>query len=507
MEGRKTPPVLPRVPSLKNLFTPKGDQEGDSKSDAGKSDTDAAKQLDALAITSDNEDDDELTDLYLKYTSADPIGSMLLNLATDNSNLCDKVGLHKSHTSIKALAKTFYLHSNSQKQIEATSAERNLELIEQKLLEKELNSYMMTLGFPPPKAYSTEKKLLTVAQKSDAYRIFPVKNKFSGEPGSLGIVEYLYSMNSAQEACELSRPEFKDMILATTTGRAHALFLEWYANGETIETMYHNALTHYDTRLTPGEAKKQLFAYRIPKTKTMVDAVATIMDLASRAASALPPGESRSAYYNYEATEALLRALPPASRVTASNLHAQLSAKLGRSASITELSRALNIYRMSIDEEIKSKGVGPEGEKPPGKKFSKWNKNGNRNAGPATTFSVNMPNSPQGNQPGNSKPQSPQNSKTGGQQNPNQNKKGGKGGKKNWRKNFNSPGVNYCSLCGAVDHVASNGCANMRDDAGKIVHVMPTQTTCGLCPMMVSPRLQHPQHLCPFRAGGPFASN
>jgi hypothetical protein len=67
--------------------------------------------------------------------------------------------------------------------------------------------------------------------------------------------------------------------------------------------------------------------------------------------------------------------------------------------------------------------------------------------------------------------------------------------------------LQYCSLCGAVDHLASSGCINMRDDKGAHVNIMPTHGTCNMCPMSVNPRLNHPTYLCPWRPGGPFSSN
>jgi hypothetical protein len=76
----------------------------------------------------------------------------------------------------------------------------------------------------------------------------------------------------------------------------------------------------------------------------------------------LPEAAELHYRYNMEATEALLRSLPPAAKITATNLMAQLSAKLNRSATITELNRGLNVFRSSIDEEIRTKGCNPDKE-------------------------------------------------------------------------------------------------------------------------------------------------
>jgi hypothetical protein len=342
-------------------------------------------QLDELSIDDDDDDTAEMTERYMNFTRNDPIGATLLMLAADNSNLCAKVGLKKSHTSIRTLAKSFYLHTTAQRQMQASSFERSVELVEQHLLEKELNNYMMSIGYPPPTKFHPEAKLTTASAKAEAMKIFPTRNKFSGngQPGDLGVIEWLHLLGHSQAACELSRAEFKDMLLICSTGKAHMLILEWSTNGESIETIYHNVLTHYDNRLTPGEAKALLFQYKIPKSSSLSEAVSYIMDLAGRASSSLPPGEARTALYNLEATECLIRSLPPSAKITATNIQSQLSSKLGRAATITELNRGLNVYRTTIDSEIKSRGHVPDKEKAEKKPYKgKWQKKSA--AGPST---------------------------------------------------------------------------------------------------------------------------
>jgi hypothetical protein len=59
-------------------------------------------------------------------------------------------------------------------------------------------------------------------------------------------------------------------------------------------------------------------------------------------------------------------------------------------------------------------------------------------------------------------------------------------------------------LCGLNNHVAAQGCRNMIDQNGHVVQVQPCQSVCGSCPPSVTPRLNHPPMLCPFRVGGPL---
>jgi hypothetical protein len=318
---------------------------------------------------------------------------------------------------------------------------------------------MMSIGYPPPTKFHPEAKLTTASAKAEAMKIFPTRNKFSGngQPGDLGVIEWLHLLGHSQAACELSRAEFKDMLLICSTGKAHMLILEWSTNGETIETIYHNILTHYDNRLTPGEAKALLFQYKIPKSSSLSEAVSHIMDLAGRASSSLPPGEARTALYNLEATECLIRSLPPSAKITATNLQSQLSSKLGRPATITELNRGLNVYRTTIDSEIKSRGHVPDKEKVEKKPYKgKWLKKSA--TGPSTMSLQTNPPTANGQQGAQSK-------------GPNQKNDKGKG--KKFVKKGPQGSLNYCSLCGGVDHLASQGCYNMRDDKGAHVNIMP----------------------------------
>jgi hypothetical protein len=57
---------------------------------------------------------------------------------------------------------------------------------------------------------------------------------------------------------------------------------------------------------------------------------------------------------------------------------------------------------------------------------------------------------------------------------------------------------NYCSLCGFKDHLATDGCPNVQDDMGKIIHVHPCQTTFPNCPSTIHPCLNHSATNCPF---------
>jgi hypothetical protein len=110
------------------------------------------------------------------------------------------------------------------------------------------------------------------------------------------------------------------MLLLCSTGKAHMLLLEWRMNEISVSYAYHNLITYFDTRLTPGEARVKLFAFWFGKSQSLLEGILQVMEWANRAASVLPPGVSRDNMYNLEATECLMQALPGNSRAMVQNL-------------------------------------------------------------------------------------------------------------------------------------------------------------------------------------------
>ena len=71
-------------------------------------------------------------------------------------------------------------------------------------------------------------------------RIFPLKNKFSGNTGSdsLPIHEFFSLMEAAQIQMRLTEKEFLHMLLMCTSHRAHELIQQWVDQGESIGNIY-----------------------------------------------------------------------------------------------------------------------------------------------------------------------------------------------------------------------------------------------------------------------------
>jgi hypothetical protein len=341
-------------------------------------------------------------------------------------------------------------------------------------------------------------------------------------------------MKVAQDHAQLSEEEFIDRMLACSTGLAHELLLEWKTNGENVATIYHNLLINFDKRLSAEEAKQQLLSYKISRNSTLAKAESSIMLLASRAASQMPEGSSRVAYYNLEACNTIIRALPPLSSANVNNLYNQVSARLGRAATFAELSRAMNLYRVSIDSDIKANGAVNQFK---ARKFPDINFKG-RTGGlrqKLTAFSINAQSgqkrsiydsqrfsgakgaynnnvsfTPKPLQVGrpkfspnrfdmNIKPQNKINEQRWDPKHRHNNKN------RFGSNNANSL-IRNCSYCGMRGHKAQD-CHNIVSDSGKRIELLPTQGTCSKCPSRISPRLHHPEALCPYRVGGPLNKN
>jgi hypothetical protein len=505
------------------------------------------------------EDDyDELTK-SATYTQNHPMGRILLDMATEEEK-------NKKNKNIKVerLCQNFY----EAMQLDSMNRERQfaqlIKQVEENLVKRELTSHTVTMDIRPPQCFNPRATLLTMAQKNECLRLFPTRNKFGNvsKDQSVDVVEFLYAMNSAHEACKISKEEFKDMLLASTTGKPHSLIRGWISSGYDIDTIYHYLQVHFDKRLSPQEASLQLKSYRAPKSSSLADVQAHLMELASRACSQVPEGPSRTALFDLELTQSLIRSLPTESQKQVQTKFNDLSAKQRRAATAAELSQALHSIRHIIDEDIKKNGIDrhdrshsnfrnmknfihkkrPTGapinttkpsykantayvsyypnnsweadnhsmiEEIEGPRYNYIPRHYNvlKYYAPKTFATMNIP----------LRENTPLN-KTG-RNNINPRSNGLNRSMATSRSNFNNgqrptlnrqqhkngpPHSHYCSLCGKKNHLASHGCPFMIDDNGKRISVLPTHSTCSDCPPQINPRLNHPTPLCPYRKGGPF---
>lgn len=507
------------------------------------------------------EDDyDELTK-SATFTQNHPMGRILLDMTTEE----EKNKKSNKNLKIERLCQNFY----EAMQIDSRNRERQfaqlIKQVEENLVKRELTSHTVSMDIRPPQCFAPKPTLHSMAQKNECLRLFPTRNKFGNmsKDQSVDVVEFLYAMNSAHEACKISKDEFKEMLLACTTGKPHSLIRGWISSGYDIDTIYHYLQVHFDKRLSPQEASLQLKAYRAPKSSSLADVQAHLMELASRACSQIPEGPSRTALFDLELTQSLIRSLPTESQKQVQTKFNDLSAKQRRAATAAELSQALHSIRHIIDEDIKKNGVDRydrshsnfRNMKPFGRKIrptgtpsgttkplfkanasyvshyprNKWEMDDNYSIrdydGPSYSYNSQYYDLPKIYAPKTFATMSmPMKeitplSKTGrNNENPRVNrfsknlaspKRSYNNGQRpivNGQQHKNGPpNSHYCSLCGKRNNLASHGCPFMIDDNGKRISVLPTHNICSDCPAHINPRLNHPTPLCPYRKGGPFA--
>jgi len=495
-------------------------------------------------------DTNENPSIQQDFTMKHPLGQILIAMLTENTKLADKCNMRDMTISMDELCRNFYNYQMLDKQRIKNNILQTTSNLENSIIERELNSHIINQSIAPPQRFSQVPTLLTAKQRADCMKLLPIgSNKFSGTDKGTSIVEYLHQLNSIQKNCKLSLQEFYDIMLGSTTGQAYLLIHSWIEGGETPETIYHNLLLHFDKRLQPEEARMQLMSYKAPRNSDLARVEAKIQGLASRASSNIPAGPSRIASYNVEVIQGLIRSLPLNSSLIVQNLNNEKSARLGRGLSAAELSRFLNTYRHSIDNDIKSNGIDPRFQGVAKRPVSRVGKDGSRNAvyGVRVTsgddplprqtriqqrpisphfcqinqVSANKFRRPGGNRIFGTSPNMKRawedkygigNSKVQpkvGMQNYNGRRMQYQNNKRPYNNNkfANNPkDDNYCSLCGSKNHLAINGCPNMKSDSGQIVQILPSKDVCNACPAFVNPRLSHPQYLCPYRKTGPWGN-
>jgi hypothetical protein len=463
----------------------------------------------------------------IKFTKEHPIGAILIKLAQDNTALAKKTNLKGCETNIQELCSSFHSAIELEKMDMENKFLKTHEEIENSIIFKDLNSHKINSAVTPPEYFSSEPTIKSVTRLAEVLKLFPRSFKFSGSKNdNMSVVEFLNTLKTLQEQLRLSEPEFLDRMLASSTGLAHELLLEWKTNGEPIANIYHNLLVNFDKRLSPDDAKMQLCAYKIPKTSTLAKAESQIMLLAGRTASSLPEGPSRTAYYNLEACNAMIRSLPPTSSASVNNLYNQISARLGRAATFAELSRGMNLYRVSIDKDIRANGGDLAFRNRKNASSNQRSGVQNRNKFVAYSVSANTNRKAQSqrgqtyekpayNINNNNVSYTPRPkpilrtyaSKMRGQfrnwTNNGSSTQKRRFNRNAFQKNRNQNLKNNCSLCGYKNHTATT-CRNMIDNQKNVVTIIPTYGVCGKCPQKVNPRLHHPEALCPYRPEGPF---
>jgi hypothetical protein len=182
----------------------------------------------------------------VKKMAANPMGRLLLNLAQANNELAIKLGKTTS-LDVASLSRDFMQAMELRDQDLAGKILASEHSIGKNLLAIEMNSASNDVGVQPPTHFSPRNILKNWNDRKECLRLFPVNSKFSGQTGkdgsqSINVIEYLNMLTRAQEVCNLSKKEFLEMVLSTTTAKAHSLVSEYVELGESIPNLYHSLL-------------------------------------------------------------------------------------------------------------------------------------------------------------------------------------------------------------------------------------------------------------------------
>ena len=301
---------------------------------------------------------DQSLHLAREITQSHPLGRLLIKNTRDVTSLAKHTNLKEVDSNLNDICREF---RNSlaleTKRLESMIQENN-HRFEMELINKELDSHKINASFKPPTEWGEHPTLTSPLRITTAQKMFPGLGKFKGFPkdGYLSIVEYLTIMRTAQEHCKLSKTEFIERLILTSTGEAHELIAFCHEQGEEIEDIYHSLVMRFDDRITVDEAKIRLQSFKATKGMNLAKVESQIMILANRASAQFPVGESRQAYYNLEACQALIRSLPQNSNITASTTYNSLTARLQKAPTYSFFTRALNAHRSVIDADLRVHG-------------------------------------------------------------------------------------------------------------------------------------------------------
>jgi hypothetical protein len=167
----------------------------------------------------------------LEFVKAHPVGALFLSILADNTLSAKKNGTKQTHLNVGQISAALKSLERHEEQKVEQSVEKRTAKIEHNLIARDMNATKVSVDNPPPAKFAAEDQLTTLHKKKDAQLTFPFRhNKFSGinpkENGQMTVAEYLNHLSRAQSSCMVSRTEFADIMLATTTGRAHSLLVD-----------------------------------------------------------------------------------------------------------------------------------------------------------------------------------------------------------------------------------------------------------------------------------------
>ena len=233
--------------------------------------------------------------------------------------------------------------------------------IEKNIKDSKLKPTLLLQKYTPPSNFSPFDTLTDTNRSANAARLFPKdKSKFSGT-GSPSLAEFLNNLELAQNCCKLSENEFKQRMLAGTTGSPHEFINNAIKMNYTLDSIYSLLEQLYDKSPSPAQAKQMLFNFKCPRSFSLNHAITQIQWLSSAAANSAVNPQLNQMSTNLSACEALIRCLPPTSSDTLDKLYKNYLIEFcGDKDSIPDYGvfvQYINPYKASIDRDIKANGV------------------------------------------------------------------------------------------------------------------------------------------------------
>lgn len=460
-------------------------------------------EMDTQSINLILDNDDRITitqnkDNFIKGyhdVNSNALGKILLEMANKTNKILSK-SKEPDLISLPTLIQAFQDNLAAEKvRLNDESAQ-----IKDSILHNKLNYYKIAPTIKAPTFYSPVEVLRTAAKSADAMKLFPKgRDKFSGKRNDgPEISEFLYAINLAQSKCKLSEPEFLDLLTHSCTKEAHSFVKSLVDEKSTPDSIYYKLLVMYDTTVPPETAKQLLLDYKVKKTENLAIAQAFILDKAAIVAKLCIADSEKKLISDFEAIQALPRALPMKSRSEVNRAYRVLMQELGKPPTFIELVAALESLRLAIDEDIKLNGAFPtrdashrfprykistfsthiqDTNRPRLQRFTQPSYNSRNNNNRDYTYNSNPANYTVRNQ----RPSHTVNNI-------------------NAQRPFNNNFMNKnlsCLLCGKVGHTAAMQCYQLRDAQGKnVANVTPSQEPCPTCLRQTGKRLFHPEKYC-----------
>lgn len=467
------------------------DENGDSNEFDDQSINLILDNNDRITITKNKED-------FIKEyndVNSNALGKILLEIANKTNKALSKCK-ESEIISMPTLIQAFKENLATEK-MKLNSESAN---IKQSILHNRLNYHKIAPTVKVPTYFSPVEVLCNATKSADAIRLFPKgRDKFSGNPNQgPEIIEFLHAINLAQSKCKLSESEFLELLTNSCTKEAHSFVRALVEEKATPEAIYFKLMVMYDCTVPPETAKQLLLDYRVKRSENLAIAQAYILDKASIIAKLCISESEKKLISDFEAIQALPRALPMKSKSEVNKAYRILMQELSRPPTYIELVSSLESLRMSIDEDIKLNGAfaprdaslrfprykistfstqARETNRPSFQKYNQTSFKPRSNNNRTYFYNPNSANHTVKNQ----RPAYTVN-------NMNANRA--------YTNNFMNKNLS-CLLCGKTGHTAAMQCYQLRDAQGKnVANVTPSQEPCPTCLTQNGKRLFHPEKYC-----------